>query len=325
MRNFKESKSYKFLLDNILVVFLIVLCIILAIAKPVFMSSQNVMNVLIQIAINALLATGMTFVILTGGIDLSVGSIAGFAGVLSAFIVKRLEGDASLGIVLLVDFGVCVLSSLVFGGFAGFCVAKLNVAPFIATLAMLSVGRGFAYIISGGRPIFELVQEYKWIGQFRLFGALPILIIIMALIMMLASFIIKRTPYGRHLLAVGSNEYVAYLSGINVERIKMSVYLISSFLAALGGIILASKLGTGQPSAAEGYELDAIAAVVLGGTSMSGGKGSMGKTVIGVLTIGVIDNGMSLMLVNAYWQKVIMGMIILFAVVLDQYKLKSKE
>lgn len=325
MQKVKKNKYCEFVVENILIALLIVICVFLAFVKPVFISKMNIMNVLIQIAINALLATGMTFVILSGGIDLSVGSIAGFAGVLSAFIVKKFGNEVSLGVVIAVDLFVCIVSSFIFGGFAGFCVAKLNVAPFIATLAMLSVGRGFAYIISGGKPIFQLAHQYKWIGQYRLFNVFPVLILIMLFIMILANFIIKRTPYGRHLMAVGSSEYVAYLCGINIEKVKWSVYLISGFLASLGGIILASKLGTGQPNAAEGYELDAVAAVVLGGTSMNGGKGSMGKTIIGVLTIGVIDNGMSLMLVGAYWQKVIMGMIILFAVILDQYKLKSKR
>lgn len=324
MNHIKDNRVYKFLFDNVLIIFLIMLCGILGIVKPLFVSSQNITNVLIQVAINALLATGMTFVILSGGIDLSVGSIAAFSGVFAAFLIRHLGESATLGSVILVVLGVCLATSLVAGLFAGLCISKLNVAPFIATLALLSVGRGFAYIVSGGKPIFELPQQFKWLGQYRLFGVLPVLVILMVVIMVIAHFVINRTAYGRHLLAVGSNEHVAFLSGINVNRIKMSVYIISAFMAALGGIILASKLGTGQPNAAEGYELDAIAAVVLGGTSMNGGKGGMGKTIIGVLTIGVINNGMSLLLVDAYWQKVIMGMIILFAVILDQYRLRNK-
>jgi ribose transport system permease protein len=324
MSGFMESKFYKFLSGNILILFLVFLCIVLGIVKPLFVSAQNIMNVLTQVSINALLATGMTFVILTGGIDLSVGSIAGFSGVSSAFLVRLLNENISLDVVILIALCVALFAAFIYGSIVGFCVSKLNVAPFIATLAMLSVARGFAYIISGGKPIFEVPETYKWIGQYRLFGVLPIVILIMLLIMIIANFIISRTPFGRHLLAIGSNEHVAYLSGVNVKKIKIIVYIISAFTAALGGIILASKIGTGQPSSAEGYELDAIAAVVLGGTSLNGGKGSIGKTAIGVVTIGVINNGMSLLLVDAYTQKVVMGVIILFAVILDQYRLRNK-
>ena len=318
------DKCYREIIKNILVIFLLFMCIVLAIIEPLFLTTGNIINVLIQISINALLATGITFVILTGGIDLSVSSVAAFSGVLAAFLVKRFCLDGSMFSIIIIVIVTCLFSGIIFGGFNGICVSKLNVEPFIASLGTFSIARGFAYIISGGRPIFSLPETFKWIGQYRIGGTFPLLIVLLAIVMGLATFVIKRTPYGRHVLAVGSNEQVAYLCGVNKSQIQRSVYYISSFLAALGGIVLASKLGTGQPNAAEGYELNAIAAVVLGGTSMSGGKGGIGKTLLGVLTIGIINNGMSLLRVNAYWQRVVMGIIIVIAVILDQYRLRTE-
>jgi ribose/xylose/arabinose/galactoside ABC-type transport system permease subunit len=312
------------LLDNILVLFLLAMCVLLSIIEPLFLTPGNLINVLIQISINALIATGMTFVILTGGIDLSVGSVAAFAGVLSAYFVKKYCAQGSLFSIVLIVIAVCVFSGAAVGGLNGFCISKLNVTPFIATLGTYSIARGFAYIVSNGRPIFSLPEKFKWIGQYRLGGEFPIIIILMVVVLGIAEFILDNTPYGRHVLSVGSNRQVSYLCGVDQQKVTRSVYYISSALSALGGVVLASKLGTGQPNAAEGYELNAIAAVVLGGTSMNGGKGSIGKTIIGIFTIGIINNGMSLLRVNAYWQKVVMGTIIVLAVVLDQYRLRSE-
>ena len=321
----KNNKAIKFFSSNILIIFLIILCVMMGALKPTFFSPQNLTNVLIQVSINALLATGMTFVILTGGIDLSVGSVAALSGVCVAYVEKMLGNDISIGIAVLTALFVALIVGGVCGSITAFSISKLNVAPFISTLAMYSIARGAGYIITGGKPIFELPESFKWLGQYRIFNAIPILVLIMAAVMGVSFIILSRMVSGRHVYAVGSNEEVAYLSGVSASKIKFSVYVICSVMAALGGAALASKLGTGQPAAAVGYELTAIAAVVMGGTSLSGGKGGIGKTVIGVLTIGVINNGLNLLQVNSYWQSVIMGLIILLAVILDQYRLRRKQ
>ncbi len=314
------EKIKNFFSKNILVLFLLALCVILSILNPTFHTAKNLSNVAMQIAINAMLATGMTFMILTGGIDLSVGSVACLSGVLAAMATKACGEGVSLFTVLLIFIAVILAMGVICGGFIGFCVAKLNVAPFIATMAMLSIARGAAYVVTGGTTITSLPEVYKRFGQFRLFGFIPMLTIVMAVLMIVSHFVLRRTAFGRHVHAVGSNENVAYLSGVNITRVKIIVYIIGSCCSALGGISLSSKLGSALGSMADGYELDAIAAVVLGGTSMSGGKGGINKTFIGCLTIGVINNGMSLMGVSSYWQKIVLGSIILIAFILDQYR-----
>jgi ribose transport system permease protein/inositol transport system permease protein len=319
-RSFKDTPFGRFCARNTLALFLIGLCALLALLNDTFPTPKNISNVSMQIAINSMIATGMTFMILTGGIDLSVGSVACLAGVVAAITAKSLGDSVSLGTVVLIIIGVSALMGIVCGGAVGICVAKLNVAPFIATLAMLSIARGAAYVVSGGTTVTSLPAAFKEFGQYRLFGAIPMLAIVMAVLMITAYIVLTRTPFGRHVHAVGSNEEVAYLSGVNTGGIKIMVYVIGAFCASLGGISLTSKLGSAMGSMANGYELDAIAAVVLGGTSLNGGKGGMGKTFIGCLTIGVINNGMSLIGVDSYWQKIILGVIIAFAVILDRFR-----
>ncbi|MDR1137249.1 MAG: ABC transporter permease [Synergistaceae bacterium] len=279
---------------------------------------NNLINVASQVSINALLATGMTFVILTGGIDLSVGSVAALSGVLITMYIKTINEPSMLTVIL-----TAIIGSFVIGGACGFLggimVAWFRVAPFIATLAMLSIARGFAYVLTNSRPIFDLPDNYGWIGQGYV-GPVPVIVLFMAIAMVIAYIILSKTCYGRYIYAVGSNSEMAALNGVSVNRIKLSVYIICSVLAALGGICLSSRIGTGQPSAANGYELDAIAAVVMGGTSLNGGSGSIVKTLLGVLTIGIINNGLSLLRVSSYIQQITMGVIILIAVIVDQIK-----
>jgi ribose transport system permease protein/inositol transport system permease protein len=319
-RSFRDSRFGRFCAKNTLTLFLIALCVLLALANDTFPTPKNLSNVSMQIAINSMIATGMTFMILTGGIDLSVGSVACLAGVVAAITAKSLGDGITLGSVALIIVGVSVSMGVVCGGAVGICVAKLNVAPFIATLAMLSIARGAAYVVSGGTTVTSLPAAFKEFGQFRLFGAIPMLAIVMSTLMIAAYIVLTRTPFGRHVHAVGSNEEVAYLSGVNTSGVKIMTYVIGAFCASLGGISLTSKLGSAMGSMANGYELDAIAAVVLGGTSLNGGKGGIGHTFIGCLTIGVINNGMSLIGVNSYWQKIILGAIIAFAVILDRFR-----
>lgn len=304
--------------DHSMVLFLLGLIVACALFVPRFIEPTNLVNVMMQITINALLATGMTFVILTGGIDLSVGSVAALAGIFSTALIKLIPNASILTSVL-----VILASALVVGGICGavmaFGIAKLNVAPFITTLAMMSIARGMAYVYTDSKPIFGLPDSFGWMGL-RYIGPIPVMVIVMAIVLVTAHIVLTRTRFGRYVYAVGSNEEVAKLSGINVVKIKFYVYLISAILAALGGAALASRLQAGQPSAAQGYELTAIAAVAMGGTSMSGGRGGIAQTTLGLIIIGIINNALSLLGVSSYWQTIAMGAIIFIAVVFDQSK-----
>lgn len=297
------------------------LCILLSILVPTFLLPQNLLNVLIQISINALLAIGMTFVIISGGIDLSVGSVAALAGIVVTALLKQYPSSTPMMYVIII-FSVLAVG-IVCGGISGLAIAKLNVEPFIATLAMLSIARGFAFVYTQSKPIFGLPPAFSWIGQGYI-GPIPVIVLIMIFCLAIAHIVLSKTCFGRYIYAIGSNEEVAKLCGINVARVKLIIYVISGVLSALGGVALASRLATGQPAAASGYELNAIAAVVLGGTSLSGGKGSIGKTIIGIMTIGVINNGLSLLQISSYWQSITMGLIIMIAVILDKINTRKK-
>ena len=311
-----NSKLKVFVKENTMLFFLIVLFVLSLLFVPRFGTLENIRNVLIQISINALIATGMTFVILSDGIDLSVGSVAALAGIAGAALIKMFP-EAGIGLSVLVILG----TAAVVGGFCGLlnglCVAKLNVPPFIVTLAMMNVARGMAYVFTDAKPIFGLPEAFGWVGL-RSIGPIPVSVLLMTIVVVIAYIILSKTCFGRYIYAVGSNREVAKLSGINVTKMKLSVYVISGFLAALAGLVLASKLQNGQATAANGYELNAIAAVAMGGTSMSGGRGGMIQTVFGLFVIGIINNALSLLSVSSYWQTVAMGVIILIAVIIDQ-------
>lgn len=308
----------KYVQENSMILFLIVLIIVSAIFVPRFVEPTNLVNVMMQITINALMATGMTFVILTGGIDLSVGSVAALAGIVATVIIKLFPNASiltSVGVIL----GTAVVIGGICGAFMAFNISKLKVAPFIATLAMMSIARGFAYVYTESKPVFGLPDSFGWMGL-RYIGPIPVMVIVMVIVLVTAHIVLTRTCFGRYVYAVGSNEEVSKLSGINVEKIKFYVYIISAVLAALGGAALASRLQAGQPNAAQGYELNAIAAVAMGGTSMSGGRGGIAQTTLGLVIIGVINNALSLLGVSSYWQTIAMGVIILVAVIFDQNK-----
>lgn len=313
-----KNKLAAFAGDNTMLLFLIVLFLLSLIFVPRFATAGNLMNVLIQISINALIATGMTFVILSDGIDLSVGSVAALAGIAAAACIKQFP-NANILVSILVILGTAIVVGGICGFINGFCVAKLNVPPFIATLAMMNVARGFAYVFTDAKPIFGLPESFGWVGL-RSVGGIPVTIILMVLVIAIAYVILAKTCFGRYIYAVGSNKEVAKLSGINVTKIKFMVYIICGMLASLAGVVLASKLQNGQATAATGYELNAIAAVAMGGTSMSGGRGGMIQTVFGLFVIGIINNALSLLGVSSYWQTIAMGVIILIAVVIDQNK-----
>jgi erythritol transport system permease protein len=301
--------------------------IFFSLAAPNFLSTANAVLIAKHVALNAFLAIGMTFVIITGGIDLSVGSIVGLCGMVAGWLI--LNGlDLPFGYtvyfnvveIVIITLGVGIL----IGAINGFLITRLNVAPFIATLGTLYVARGLALLSSDGRTFPNLVGDpslgntgFAFIGSGRFLG-LPVSIWILVLVGAGAAYLAARTPLGRHIFAVGGNERAAALSGIRVSRVKMFVYVFSGFCASIVGLIISSELMASHPATGETFELNAIAAAVLGGTSMSGGRGTVGGTIIGAFVIGILSDGLVMMGVSSFWQTVIKGLVIIAAVVVDQ-------
>lgn len=281
-----------------------------------FLTVLNLLNVVRQVSIIAIVAFGMTIVILTGGIDLSVGSILAFSGVLSAGMMI----NSTLNVFLAIFIGL--VAGTLLGLFNGLAVAKAKLPAFIVTLAMMTIARGFTMIYTDGRPISGFNQGYRFFGAGYIKG-IPVPVVIMLLLLLILYIVINKTPFGRYIYAIGGNEKATKLSGINIDRVKIIVYGLNGLMAAVSGIILTSRLNSAQPTAGEGYELDAIAAVVLGGTSLSGGNGSIIGTIIGALIIGILNNGLNLLNVSSYYQLVIKGAVILFAVFLDSKSQKN--
>ncbi|WP_118134486.1 ABC transporter permease [Oceanicella sp. SM1341] len=298
-----------------------------AFAAPNFLSTANMVIMSKHVALNAFLAIGMTFVIISGGIDLSVGSIVGLCGMVAGWLVLY---GVNPGLGWSIQFNtleICLIVILVgvaVGAVNGLLVTKLNVAPFIATLGTLYVARGLALLSSDGATFPNLGGNPEYgSASFRLIGAgsflgIPISIWMLVAVGCLAAYIARRTPLGRFIYAVGGNERGAALSGVKVNRIKMFVYMFSGFCAALVGLIISSQLVAAHPATGETFELNAIAAAVLGGTSMSGGRGRIGGTIVGAFVIGVLSDGLVMMGVSAFWQTVIKGLVIIAAVVVDQ-------
>ncbi|MEQ6390286.1 ribose ABC transporter permease [Bacillaceae bacterium S4-13-58] len=295
---------------------LLLICVILTFLSDNFLTVNNLLNVLRQVSINALIALGMTYVILTGGIDLSVGSTLALGSAITAGMIT-----SGLDPMLAVLIGLLV--GAILGAANGIIISKGKVAPFIATLATMTVYRGLTLVYTGGRPITGLSDSdsvaFQMIGQGYLFG-IPFPVIILLVSFVVLYFILRRTTFGRSVYAVGGNEEASRLSGIKIDRVKIGVYTITGMLSVLAGIILTSRLDSAQPTAGTAYELDAIAAVVLGGTSLSGGRGWIVGTIIGALIIGVLNNGLNLLNVSSFFQQVVKGGVILLAVLLDRNK-----
>lgn len=302
------------------------ICLLVAAwTKGLFVRPDNIVNVLRQISINACIATGMTFVIITGGIDLSVGSVLAVVGIVTAQLLTRLSGAMPVGPAIVLACLVGLVVGGLMGSISGFTIARFRVPPFVATMAMMTGARGVAFLLCDGRPVWNLPIQFNVVGRGYILGDafgpwIPVPVVMMVTVMAIAHVILTRTQIGRYVYAVGGNEEAARLSGINVGRVKMFVYCLSGVTAALGGIILISRLASGQPGAGESYELYAIAATVLGGTSLSGGKGTMTGTVIGALIMGVLNNGLNLAGVESYTQNVILGAVILGAVLIDKLR-----
>ncbi|ADI28168.1 ribose ABC transporter permease [Geobacillus sp. C56-T3] len=294
---------------------LFLLCIVLSILSDDFLMMDNWLNLLRQVSINALIAFGMTFVILTGGIDLSVGSVLALSSAITA-------GMMAQGINGFVAILVGLLAGMVMGALNGVIITKGKVAPFIATLATMTAFRGLTLVYTDGRPITGFASDdilFQMMGRGYFFG-IPVPIILMLMVYIALYVVLKKTTFGRHTYAVGGNEEASRLSGLRVDRLKIYVYALTGTLSALAGLILTSRLNSAQPTAGTAYELDAIAAVVLGGTSLSGGKGWIFGTLVGALIIGVLNNGLNLLNVSSFYQQVIKGAVILLAVLLDRRK-----
>ena len=312
---------------------LFVVVIFFGIAAPHFASPANVVLISKQVAINAILSLGMTFVIITGGIDLSIGSIVGLSGMIAGGLILN---GLYTGLGYTIYFNVvetsiiALVAGVLIGAINGWLITRLNVAPFIATLGTLYVARGTALLSSNGDTFSNLVgrpelgnQGFPFLGEGTILG-LPVVIWMMIVLGLLAAYVAARTPLGRYIYAVGGNERAAGLSGIRVNRTKMIVYMFSGFCAAAVGLVITSQLVAAQPATGETFELTAIAAVVLGGTSMSGGRGTIGGTIIGAFVIGILSEGLVMMGVSTFWQIVVKGLVIILAVVVDQAQRKMQ-
>ncbi|MDY6085458.1 MAG: ABC transporter permease [Peptoniphilaceae bacterium] len=283
-----------------------------------FLTTRNIFNVLRQISTNLYVACAMTMVIILSGIDLSVGSIIALVGCISAAMAARY--NLPIPVAMLIGM-ICGAG---FGAFNGLVIARTTIPPFIVTLATMNIAKGLAYVYTGGSPVRVISTDWQFLGAGYLFGV-PVPVIILIFVVLLSWLILNRTKMGRHIYAVGGNPQAALYSGINTFKVKFFVFCYSGLMAALAGIVLASRMYSGQPTAGDGAEMDAIAATVVGGTSMNGGYGFIGGTVIGALIIGVLNNGLNLMNVNSFWQYVVKGIVILLAVYVDYIRNRKKQ
>jgi len=323
-----QLKQYKNNLGKLQsLIALFILCIVFGFLSDKFFTASNGLNVMRQISVNICIAVGMTLIILTAGIDLSVGSVLALCGAVTAGMLKNGLRFESMN--LQVGFTIlgAILTGLVVGAllglFNGFVVTKFRVPPFVATLAMLTIARGLTMLYTNGYPISSFGDSFTYIGGGWLLG-LPVPVWIAAIVVIAAIIVTNKIKLGRYIYAIGGNESAARLSGININRVKIIVYTIAGALAAVGGIIVTARLDSAQPNAGTSYELDAIAAVVIGGTSLSGGRGSIWGTVLGAVIIGVLNNGLVLMNVSPFWQQVVKGGVILLAVIIDKMNSKNE-
>lgn len=307
---------------------LLLMIIIMSIMHSSFLTVDNGWNILRQISINLCLSIGMTLVILAGGIDLSVGSILALSGAVTAGLLKNGLGIESLN--MFVEFTAlgAILGGLfcgsLLGVFNGIMITRLNIPPFVATLGMLSIARGLTRLWTGGFPITGLGDAFVFIGTgFDPLIGFPIPVWISIFLIIIFIIFTRRTNLGRYIFAIGGNEQAAHLSGVNVNRVKLWVYMLAGLLSAVGGLLVTARLDSAQPNAGTGYELDSIAAVVIGGTSLSGGRGSILGTVLGCLIIGVLNNSLTLLNVSPNWQLVIKGTVILIAVAIDKMNMRD--
>jgi ribose/xylose/arabinose/galactoside ABC-type transport system permease subunit len=299
-----------------LLLVIIALSLIMSFVRPVFMTSGNLVNVLRQVSMNGILAIGITFVILTGGIDLSVGAIVAVTSVIAG---RLMEAGHPMGIAIALG----MIAALLFGLFNGVLIAVGGLPPFIATLSSMTIARGFALVYSNGRPYLIQVERFLAIGKGSTFSV-PNPIWILLVVCILAYILLNYTIFGRHVYAFGGNKQAAKLAGVRTRLVEICVYALSGALSGITAIILSARISSGQPTAGQGYELDAIAAVAIGGTSMIGGSGSLGGTIMGFIIIGIMINSLTLLGVSSFYQQIVKGIIIIGAVMLDmQIKRRS--
>ncbi len=312
---------HKLMKSNGIGIFLILLVMCLALTLAVgnkFLSANNIVSVIRQFSFYGILAIGMCMVIITSGIDISVGSVFALSGVIACMAITKWGIPVFFGVLLGLLIGGLM------GYINGFCVTVLKLPPMIATLGMQSIARGVAYTVTGGYPIGSLPDSFKFIGLGTVLG-IPTPILLMVVLAAIAIFFLNKTVIGRRIYAIGGNEEGARLSGVNVNRIKRMVYTICGLTASVSGIAMAARLGVGQSTAGIGYEMDAIAATVIGGASLAGGSGSIVGAIIGAAIMGVLRNGLVLLDVSAYWQQTVIGVVIILAVTLDNLRHMKKK
>lgn len=338
MQAFLHADSFKKMINQYGIIFAFIgLCLVISLGgewavangtwgENYFLSRENTLIVLRQISINGILAIGMTFVIITAGVDLSVGSVLGLAGIVAARFATSSSSMAIGGSnwPLLMPVAVAVGIGLACGLLNGIVLGKYRLQPFIVTMGMLSAARGLTLLTTDGNPVSQLNNDFRWLGNGYVLG-IPVPVLIFLALFFIAWFVLNKMTFGRYVYAVGGNEKSARTSGINVLRIKVVVYTLCGALAAIAGLILTARTGSAQTGAGASYELDAIAAVVIGGTSMAGGIGTLRGTLFGVLIIGVMNNGLDLLGVQSYYQQIIKGALIVFAVMLDPSRKQTRE
>lgn len=299
---------------------LVLICAVISIANEKFLTFGNWQNLVRQISINGILALGMTFVILSGGIDLSIGPVVALSGVIAAKFMRDHEGMP-----IVVPILLAILICAVLGMFYGSVISWSGLPPFVVTLSIMQIARGIALAYTDGQPIIIKNTFFRMIGQGEVFNIVPVPFILFLVIFLLSLFLLKQTRFGRYIYAIGGNAEAARASGVNVRKYNTLVYMLNASFVGLAGLILAARTQSGQPAVGTGFECDAIAAVVIGGTSMSGGTGGVTGTIIGILIIGVINNGLNLLGVSSYYQTVAKGLMILAAVLLDVVTKKVKK
>ncbi|MGG6311365.1 ABC transporter permease [Paenibacillus macerans] len=314
----KNSAVTAMLRNNIGIIFvLLILCVILSIVSPVFLTTDNLITVLRQVSNNVFLALGMTLVMILGGIDLSVGAIVAVSGTLTVGFMVNNGIPMPVAIVLGMSIGTLL------GFFNGVIITQFKLPAFIVTLATMNIAQGIAYIYSGGRSARITNDAYTQLGTGKLFGFLPLPVLYMIILIVIFIVLLNKTKFGTNIYAIGGNREAARLSGVRIKKVEIAVYTLAGLLSALAGIVLSARMYSGQPSVGQGYEMDAIAACVLGGVSMAGGRGRISGTIFGVMIIGVVSNGLNLMGVSSFWQLLVKGLIILIAVLIDAQKGKK--
>jgi ribose transport system permease protein len=317
MNILKKKTVKQFVMSYIMYIVMVLMCIFFAINNPIFLSMNNLVNIAKQISIQSIVAIGMTIIIITGNIDLSVGSIVAFASVTSALLMRA-------GIPIVFAILLTVIVSGILGFVSGFVTAKLNLHSFLVTLALMQTFRGLAQTLTKGYPIAGLPPAFGKIASESI-GPVPYLVLYMIIIYAIFIYIMDYTAFGRAIYAIGGNQEAARLSGINVQQVKTTVFVVSSMLCGVAAVLLTSRVRSGDPTCANGWEMDTIAGAIIGGTNMAGGEGKLGGTIIGLLFVGILGNGMTLLNVQPYPQTVIKGLVIFLAVIINSVQKHSEK